>query len=469
MILPPKRPKSLYPFFLLVFCILFYLFFAFWDGPFLTPDSSTYIHMSLHREPLYSLYLALFRFLFGPDENRWLQWTVIGQSLLAAFAAWSIPAFLYRKLSLKKWTAAALLCVPLAVSLLCRFGAGRQAMYSNGIESEAIALPLFLLFIRFLLAYIPDAFSVSDTPKTAFSDHNLMWAGFLSFLLISVRKQMLCTLVLLVLVLFAEALYSRRLLRFAARFFLTALLILSLSGALDMSYNALLRGENVRHTGDSRFLLTMVYYTAQRDFGQRIEDPQVQNLFYEIYNTCEAAGYLKTQAPKDWLGRVNHFGDHYDHIQIDTLRPKVSDYVAQNFAGAETERAVEADRIMQNMTQSLLPVCLPSILGCFFDNLLSGLVTTVAVRTPALVAFSLFLYGAYLFLLLFLIKKGGRREVIAFSALVLISILVNVGVVSAVIFCQSRYTIYNMPLFYMSGLLMLTESCSVLKKRAHIQ
>ena len=116
------------------------------------------------------------------------------------------------------------------------------------------------------------------------------------------------------------------------------------------------------------------------------------------------------------------------------------------------------------MTQSLLPVCLPSIIGCFFDNLLSGLVTTVAVRTPVLVIFSLCLYGGYLFLLLFLLKKGGRREVTIFSALVLLSILVNVGVVSAVIFCQSRYTIYNMPLFYMSGLLMLAESPSVLKQ-----
>lgn len=464
MILPQKRQKSLFSFFMLSFCILFYLFFAFWDGPFLTPDSSTYIHMSLHREPLYSLYLALFRFLFGPEEKQWLEWAVIGQSLLAAFAAWAIPAFLYEKLSLKKWMAAALLCFPLAVSLLCRFGAGRQAMYSNGIESEAIALPLFLLFIRFLLAYLLETVSAGSPPKAAFSDKNLVLAGITSFLLISTRKQMLCTLVLLVIVLFAQALYSRRLLRFIGRAFLAVLLILSLSGALDLSYNALLRGENVRHTGDSRFLLTMVYYTAERDYGQRMEDPQIQSLFYQIYDTCEAAGYLKNEAPKDWLGRVNHFGDHYDHIQIDTLRPIVTAYVEENFPGTETARAVESDRIMKYMTQSLLPVCLPAIIGCFFDNLLSGLVTTVAVRTPALVIFSLLLYAGYLFLLIFLVKKGGRREVTVFSGLVLVSILVNVGVVSAVIFCQSRYTIYNMPLFYMSGLLMLTESCRILKK-----
>lgn len=40
------------------------------------------------------------------------------------------------------------------------------------------------------------------------------------------------------------------------------------------------------------------------------------------------------------------------------------------------------------------------------------------------------------------------------ATLTLLSILLKVTIVSAVIFCQSRYTIYNMPLFYISGLLL---------------
>lgn len=465
MILPRSRKNTLFSFTLLGFCIVFYLTFAFLDGPFLSPDSETYISMSLHREPLYSLWLALFRVLFGPSQTVWLQWAVFGQSLLAAFAAWSIPAYLYKRLSLKKITTIILLAFPLTVSLLCRFGAGRQAMYSTGIESEAIALPLFLLFIRFLYGYILEGLSASFPLKAAFTDKNLMIAGFLSFLLISTRKQMYCTLALLLFVLLVEEIYTKRLLRFVSRLFLTLLLILSLTAGLDISYNTLLRGENVRHSGDSRFLLTMVCYTAKREYGQRIEDQQVQALFYDIYDACDDAGYLKHSAPDGWLSRVTHFGEHYDHIQIDNLRPSVTAYVAENFPGSETDRAAETDRIMQTMTAALLPVCLPSIIGCFFDNFLSGLVTTAALRTPALIAFSLLLYTGYALLLLFLIKKRGRPEVIAFSVLTLVSVLINVGLVSAVIFCQSRYTIYNMPLFYMSGFLMLYEAFSFFKER----
>ena len=48
-------------------------------------------------------------------------------------------------------------------------------------------------------------------------------------------------------------------------------------------------------------------------------------------------------------------------------------------------------------------------------------------------------------------------DVVLFASFVLISIVINVGLVSMVIFCQTRYTIYNMALFYISLLLMLQE------------
>ena len=43
------------------------------------------------------------------------------------------------------------------------------------------------------------------------------------------------------------------------------------------------------------------------------------------------------------------------------------------------------------------------------------------------------------------------------GGLVLLSIFFNVGLVSLVIFCQTRYTIYNMALFYIALILMLNE------------
>lgn len=445
---------------MLIFSAIFYLFFAFLDGPYLSPDSETYIAMSLHREPLYSLFLALMRALFGPDREKYLMGAIIIQSLLTAVAVWSIPAFLYKKLSLPKPVAFLLLMMPFGVSLLCRFGAGRRAMYSTSIESEALALPLFLLFFRFLAAYVMEARSRLK---------NLCSAAIFCILLISIRKQMYAALLILLTVIFVEMLRSKCWKKGLLSLAVSALTILLAVTGLDLSYNTVLRGETVRHSGDSRFLLTMIFYTAERDYGEKIDDANIRKLFYDIYDTCDEAGYLKHSAPNGWLPRVNHFGDHYDHIQIDTLRPGVTDYVAVNEPGTETEMAARVDNIMQTMTGSLLLSCLPSMIGCFFDNVLSGLVTTVSMRTFLLSIAALILYAGYLALCALCIvrskrrctsengvctKKKARPEVVHFSLLVLLCIIVNVAVVSAVIFCQSRYTIYNMPLFYMGGILM---------------
>ena len=455
---------------MLIFSAIFYLFFAFLDGPYLSPDSETYIAMSLHREPLYSLFLALMRALFGPDREKYLMGAIIIQSLLTAVAAWSIPAFLYKKLSLPKPVAFLLLMMPFGVSLLCRFGAGRRAMYSTSIESEALALPLFLLFFRFLAAYVMEARSRLK---------NLCSAAIFCILLISIRKQMYAALLILLTVIFVKMLRSKCWKKGLLSLAVSALTILLAVTGLDLSYNTVLRGETVRHSGDSRFLLTIIFYTAERDYGEKIDDANIRKLFYDIYDTCDEAGYLKHSAPNGWLPRVNHFGDHYDHIQIDTLRPGVTDYVAVNEPGTETEMAARVDDIMQTMTGSLLLSCLPSMIGCFFDNVLSGLVTTVSMRTFLLSIAALILYAGYLALCALCIvrskrrctsengvctKKKARPEVVHFSLLVLLCIIVNVAVVSAVIFCQSRYTIYNMPLFYMGGILMGWDAVSTTVK-----
>lgn len=455
---------------MLIFSAIFYLFFAFLDGPYLSPDSETYIAMSLHREPLYSLFLALMRALFGPDREKYLMGAIIIQSLLTAVAAWSIPAFLYKKLSLPKPVAFLLLMMPFGVSLLCRFGAGRRAMYSTSIESEALALPLFLLFFRFLAAYVMEARSRLK---------NLCSAAIFCILLISIRKQMYAALLILLTVIFVKMLRSKCWKKGLLSLAVSALTILLAVTGLDLSYNTVLRGETVRHSGDSRFLLTMIFYTAERDYGEKIDDANIRKLFYDIYDTCDEAGYLKHSAPNGWLPRVNHFGDHYDHIQIDTLRPGVTDYVTVNEPGTETEMAARVDDIMQTMTGSLLLSCLPSMIGCFFDNVLSGLVTTVSMRTFLLSIAALILYAGYLALCALCIvrskrrctsengvctKKKARPEVVHFSLLVLLCIIVNVAVVSAVIFCQSRYTIYNMPLFYMGGILMGWDAVSTTVK-----
>ena len=45
----------------------------------------------------------------------------------------------------------------------------------------------------------------------------------------------------------------------------------------------------------------MIFYTAERDYGEKIDDANIRKLFYDIYDTCDEAGYLKHSAPNGWL------------------------------------------------------------------------------------------------------------------------------------------------------------------------
>ncbi len=167
--------------------ILFYLFFAFYDGTVICVDSPSYISMDRSREPFYPLLLALFRKIFGGFGGEgYLFGVVLFQSLLAALAAYAIVECARKEFKTSKIESVLILLLPLSVSLLCRFAAGRASMYSNSIMTEGIAIPLYLLFFCCLLEYVIN-----------YGLKSLMASVLLVFVLISTRKQMYITIPML--------------------------------------------------------------------------------------------------------------------------------------------------------------------------------------------------------------------------------------------------------------------------------
>lgn len=359
--------------FMLILSLIFYLFFACFDGEIICVDSPGYLEMNLTREPLYPMFLAFFRLLFsGVLPNHYLFFVVIIQSILAAVAAWSMTAFL-------------------------------------------------------------------------------------SFLMISTRKQMVVSLIILVVsilyVFFAENNFRRGI----AAVLLCSFGILLCSTCLDIGYNYVVRGKAVRHSGDTRFITTMAFYTAGRDDCQYIEDKDIQDLFLEIYDACDEGGYLKANAGEGWINRVSHFGDHYDRIQIDTMWPLITSYADEHCGGDDVDISRNTDIVMNTINASVIPHNAAKIAATFADNFLSGLVTTVAQIKSFLIGYTFLIYLLYM-LLFFHIYQNKNHRLCLLALLTLLSIFLNVGLVSMVIFCQTRYTIYNMALFYISLLLMLHET-----------
>lgn len=446
------KKEKYYSAILLCFSIFFYLFFAFYDGVVILADSPSYIDMYISREPFYCVFLAILRRLFGlfglgEHDTSYLTAAVCIQSLLAAFAAWCLADYLKKEFCLSRFQSAVVFFIPLTTSLLCRFAAQRSSMYSNSILTEGIVCSLFLIYIRYLLEFYYRR-----------SVKHLVISSVLSFIMISTRKQMYITLILLVIVILWTSCIEKKVKKGIFTVFICTCCILFSNIIFDSGYNYFVHGELGTHSNDNRFMATMVIYTSERTYGENITDENARDLFYEIYDICDTKGYLKHSAERGWYNRVDHFGDHYDHIQIDTMWPAIERYVRENYTGGEVYLEKKVDEITNHMILGLLPMTWGKVLGCFIDNFLSGLVTTVAQRRPILIIYSLAIYILYFALLIRHIRYKGMTKVAFLAIVTLLAIVINVAVVSMVIFCQTRYTIYNMPVFYIALWILFIKS-----------
>lgn len=446
-----KRKADLFTIISFSFCISFYLFFAFLDGAVLCADSPSYINMHSSREPLYPVLLAVAREFFSrfPD-GFYLNMIAIFQSILMAVSVFVLEEYLRKELEIPKWGAVLILLMPLAVSLLCRFAAKRGSMYSNSILTEGIAIPLYLIFFRFLMEYI-----YNNNKKS------LLGCIILLFLMISTRKQMIFAFAMLFIGIIYVAYKKKKVGYVIPTLLLSAALVFGANAVFDIGYNYIVRGEKATHSSDIRFIATIAFYTAEREDAALIEDLNVRELFLEIYDICDGQGYLGHSVGKGWSDRVSHFGDYYDRIQIDTMWPKISYYVQENFDCNQAQIGEYEDEIMGVISKAVIPAHIGRVVRVFWDNFLSGLITTVAQRHQVLIYYSWIIYVLYIMLLFFVKINRKEKKVFIFSIVVLLSIILNVGLVSLVIFCQTRYTIYNMALFYIALIVMI---CTLLKR-----
>lgn len=432
--------------------MLFYIFFWLFDGVVWCADTNSYVELNPSREPLYPIFLSLFRGIFGAEMTIWngqylYLFVAVGvQSIFAAVSTSVMAFFLRKEYKLDAFASYTVMALPLMTSLLCRFAANRASMYTNSIMTESLAISLYLLFFRFLIDYV------------IHHSHKAMWACILlSFIGISVRKQMLVCLALIIIgIIYVSIKTKSGLLKGLINVVLLSVLVIACVKALDLGYNKIVRGKWMTHTEDNRFITTMAIYTADREYVEHIE-PRLKELFLQIYDICDENEWLMNAEPTGIYNRSEHFSNNYDHIQLDTMQQillSVKDTGEYNFLG----EGEVMDLIRESFNESLLPHEVGRLLKVFAINFITGMVTTVSQNKPIFYWYTLLAFAAYIGLLVRNIVKEHRVSTASMMGIcVLIGIIGNVSLVSAVIFCQTRYTIYNMALFYMAMMVMLAD------------
>ena len=432
---------------------LFYVLFAIYDGPRLFDDSYGYINMSLAREPIYSIFLYVIRNIFIlPKSDSYLYIVIILQGILAAYTTYSLTRYLSIEFKLSHISTTIVYMFPILVSILFRFIAGDRFFYSNTILTEGITISLHLLFIRWCLEYL-----LYQSKKSFWILCILCFIGF------NTRKQLLIWTALFILAILWTKFKKKRYIYGISLSSILTFFLLGSSLLFDCSYNYFVNGQFIRHVNDNRFIATMIFYTANETDSNYIENDELKTLYIKIYDECNANQHLLINADKNlgWFDREIHLIENYDQIQLRIMLPMIQNELntikyADNYPTNE-----RVDQIVQYYNKTLLPHKITDIIPVFIDNFFTGLATTVSQRNRILVYWAWFVYIIYIILLIGVIRKKNKTKVcnniITFSIFVLINILANVSIVSAAVFCQTRYTIYNMPLLYIACFLLLQE------------
>ena len=408
-------------------------------------DSNQYIAMHIHREPLYSFFLWIFRSLFG--ETKYLDIVRFLQNGLAAFSVIWLAESLKKRFGFGQWMETLVCLILLAPHIITPVFSASGLVLSNGVISEALGLPLFYLFTAQCMKMV-------YTRQRGAALSSLLLSLFLSL----VRGQMMFTILLWLVFAGAVVIVEKK--KLAKRLLICVVCTALAFGTrtlLVKSYNLVFNGYFINNTFGSVGLLANILYAADEEDAERIADRDARVMFELSYRLAKEQGATYQDAPEGFFNRAAHLEKWHDAIKFEMIeepwrqlhdREGFIDYIPEN---------VESDRIAATIVKSLLPAVLGRWLYDYLALACYGLIRSIAVVHPLLNWYALTAYLAYIVLAALAWRKNHNSNAVWLAAFSLLAVLANVFATSMIIMCLSRYVIYGLPLFYVSGLMLLYE------------
>lgn len=408
-------------------------------------DSNQYIAMHIHREPLYSFFLWIFRSLFG--ETKYLDIVRFLQNGLAAVSVIWLAESLKKRFDFGQWMEALVCLILLAPHIITPVFSASGLVLSNGVISEALGLPLFYLFTAQCMKMV-------YTRQRGAALSSLLLSLFLSL----VRGQMMFTILLWLVFAGAVVIVEKK--KLAKRLLICVVCTALAFGTrtlLVKSYNLVFNGYFINNTFGSVGLLANILYAADEEDAERIADQDARVMFELSYRLAKEQGATYQDAPEGFFNRAAHLEKWHDAIKFEMIeepwrqlhdREGFIDYIPEN---------VESDRIAATIVKSLLPAVLGRWLYDYLALACYGLIRSIAVVHPLLNWYALTAYLAYIVLAALAWRKNHNSNAVWLAAFSLLAVLANVFATSMIIMCLSRYVIYGLPLFYVSGLMLLYE------------
>lgn len=406
-------------------------------------DSEQYITMHIHREPLYPLYLAVFRQIFGPEN---LMPAMAGQGALTALGITALTEYLTRRFALRLWEELLVAALQLAPHLITRYVSALHIFLENSVMSEALCIPLFQFFLYFLLRMLFEG-RIRDRVLS------LVFA----FLLSMTRGQMMTTILMWALI-FMIQLLIRRNYRAVVIPLAALLVVFGLRSLTVHVYNYFVTGYFMGNTYGQVNTLTNVIYACDEEDREVFGEGSLEQAFFDqFYDEADALGLNYKYAGNTFGERAAYLEEHHDILKFQVLEADMSSYFFGLGKVDYYQQSSMSDEMAGRMIRKLLPACFGQWLYDYVLLCRNGFVRSIAVVHPLInwAAFMIYLAAAGISLYLMIAKR--RFEAPLAMGVALLFIAANVCATSITIMCLSRYMIYGFSIFYIAFYLAVRE------------
>lgn len=453
-------------------------------------DSEQYITMHIHREPLYPLFLAIFRQICG---DGYLLVAAMAQNVLTAVSIWIFAEYVTSHFRLRAWEELLIVLLQLIPHLMTRYVSALHIFLENSVMSEALCIPLFHFFVYFLFRMVFEQRRRDRFLSLAFA-----------FLLSMTRGQMMTTIlmwmVIVLVQMFLQKKYRMLLIPITA-----VIVTFGLRSLTVHVYNYAVTGYFMGNTYAQVNTLTNVIYACDREDGKVFDEGSLEREFFErFYDEADALGANYKYGGSTFAERAAHLEDHHDVLKFQVLEADMSAYYFSLGKVDYYQQSSMSDEMAGRMLVKLLPVCFGQWLYDYILLCTYGFVRSIAVVHPVISWIALILYGIAVGLALWQVVHGkhqsaarvtGRscqdavratdescqdatraeggscrnvarvrdrncRDAAYVMGVALLFIAANVCATSMTIMCLSRYMIYGFSLFYTALFLLVREKWS---------
>ena len=433
---------------------IFFVFMVFFGFLFITGEpqylGDTFQHENqfVTREPVYALLIQFLRWL---SPNYHYELIIIVQNVLAIIANTVFLCVLRREWNLKWHMILIFILVLLAPHILTPLASASGMVITNSLLSEGISYSLYLFFIMYILRAIWKKEILGKDSVLAFC-----WAIGVSL----VRGQFMILLLVWFLGMGVIAFLQKKWRKIAI---LIVMLLLAFAGRgfFVKTYNYCEQGLFVNTVSGKAMSVANVIYVADR------KDDALREMYYKIFDRAYADGMNYQFSPDGLLERAAHHEECHDALNFDYFAIEAKEYVTRTTGITVADyqvMMVEVDKVAEALMSELMPQVLGRYIYNYVAMVMMGLVRSVAFIHPIFNWYSLGVYLLAVVLTIFVWFKKHDSKAAPFMVLVLLMIAGNVTGTSLMIQCISRYMLYNLPLFYMAGLLLLAEGYEIYKE-----